>query len=395
MARTLTRLVTLGAIALVPIGVMEAERDGWSLNTAGARVVATTDDAVNSVRTQLDRASQQLRAAIGQANSGGTDSVVPWDSQSGADGSTTAGVPEVTGTAIKSQAGAVMIRTVTTSGEGAGSGIVWKSDGTIVTNYHVVKGSTQIQVTTADGEKHTASLVGYDATKDVAVLKTTDKISVTAATFDTTPERGESVNAVGQGGGQGVLYRASGTIVALNQSISAATESDSSETEKLSGLIQINAPIVAGYSGGPLFDADGEVIGMDTAASSSTPIQGFAITSADMLGVATDILNGTKTSTNQIGRHGALGIRIAATTAEEGGAGVQVTDVVAGQAADKVGLQAGDTITAFAGESVTSATSLTTKLSTHDAGEKVALGWTDTNGVAHTATVTLSEAGIN
>lgn len=405
MAGSFRRVAALTALTVVPVGALAAEQHGGFQLSDLHSISNAVNSAISNARAQVQQGVNNLHEAAGRAGSSDQNGGVAGNgtAQGPADGTTSGevagSVPEVTGVAITSQPGAVMIRTVLPGGEAAGSGIVWKSNGTILTNYHVIKGSTQIQVTVADGSTHTASMVGYSASKDIAVLKINDTVNLTAAQFDTTPTMGESVHAVGQGGGKGVLYRASGSVTALNQSITASERGDTLDvsSEKLTGLIQTNAPIVSGYSGGPLFDADGEVIGIDTAASGSTPISGFAIPSAKLLSVANDIASGKSSGEIRIGRHGALGVQVASgsVTDDSGAAGVVVQRVADGSGALAAGISPGDAITAIDGHSVTSATALTKAVSAHDPGDKVSVTWTDASGASVTKPVTLTDAATN
>lgn len=312
---------------------------------------------------------------------------------SGSNGSSTSATTSGTAVSSSSQPGVVMIDTVLPGGEGAGSGIVLSSSGTILTNYHVVAGSTSIRVTAADGKAYTGTVIGFDESHDIAVVKISGATNLTAATFDTTPDVGEAVTAVGQGGGQGTLYKTSGTVTASNQQITASDDGSGSNSETLTGLLKTDAQIVPGYSGGPLFDGDGEVIGMDTAASSSTPITGYAITSSTALSYANLITAGTKTATNHIGTRAALGVGIS--TQATGSSGASVVQVTSGSAADKAGITQGDTIISVAGRQVADGSTLGDLIDRYYPGQQVNVGWVDAAGASHTATVTLGTAQTN
>src|SRR6516165_3122558 len=136
----------------------------------------------------------------------------------------------------------------------AGTGIVLTSDGTVLTNNHVIRSATSIKVTdVGNGRTYTAKVVGYDASKDVAVIQLQNAHGLrTAALGDSSSVRtGDSVTALGNAGGKGGTPSvASGTVTALNQSITASDEL-SSASEQLTGLIETNAPIQPGDSGGP------------------------------------------------------------------------------------------------------------------------------------------------
>ena len=167
------------------------------------------------------------------------------------------------------------------SGEAAGTGIILTSTGRILTNNHVVEGSTSLTVTDeTTGKTYTATVVGTDAADDIAVLQLKDASNLQVASLATSSVSvGDSVTAVGNAGGTGSLTTASGSITALEQSITTEAEG-SAAAEQLSGLLETDADIVAGDSGGPLTNADGAVIGIDTAASSGTAdVTGYAIPS--------------------------------------------------------------------------------------------------------------------
>jgi S1-C subfamily serine protease len=153
-----------------------------------------------------------------------------------------------------------------------GTGMVLTSNGEILTNNHVVNGATSVSVTDiGNGKTYKATVVGYDESHDVAVLQLSGASGLTTATTgnSSTVKVGDSVVGLGNAGGAGGTPSvAPGTVTALNQSITASDEGSGS-SEQLSGLIESNANIQPGDSGGPLVNSYGQIIGMDTAASSS------------------------------------------------------------------------------------------------------------------------------
>ncbi len=155
-----------------------------------------------------------------------------------------------------------------------GTGMVLTSTGEILTNNHVIDGATSIKVADiGNGKTYTATVVGYDATKDIAVLQLQNASGLQTAPLgdSSSVTVGSKVTALGNAGGKGGTPSvATGTVTALGQSITASDEGSSSNSEQLSGLIESNAPIQAGDSGGPLVNSGGQVIGMDTAASSAS-----------------------------------------------------------------------------------------------------------------------------
>src|ERR1700759_1077748 len=154
-----------------------------------------------------------------------------------------------------------------------GTGMVLTPTGEILTNNHVIDGATSIKVADiGNGKTYTATVVGYDATKDIAVLQLQNASGLQTAPLgdSSSVTVGSKVTALGNAGGKGGTPSvATGTVTALGQSITASDEA-SSNSEQLSGLIESNAPIQAGDSGGPLVNSGGQVIGMDTAASAAS-----------------------------------------------------------------------------------------------------------------------------
>ncbi|WP_310795960.1 S1C family serine protease [Herbiconiux daphne] len=271
----------------------------------------------------------------------------------------------------------------------AGTGIILTSDGLILTNNHVVEGSTSIQVTDeSTGEAYTATVVGTDATHDVALLQLQNAEGLTPASIESADPAttGDAVTAVGNAEGTGDLVAASGTVVATDQPVTTQAEG-SVAGETLTGMLQVDADIVSGDSGGPLLDADGDVVGIDTAASSgSAQIVGFAIPIATALDIAAQIEQGQETDTIEIGYPGFLGIQVASNATV---AGAGVAGVIDGTPAADAGLAAGDVITAVNGTAVTSGSQLSAVLGAMEPREQVSLSWTTSAGSAASATVTL------
>ncbi|MBE7188647.1 MAG: trypsin-like peptidase domain-containing protein [Jatrophihabitans endophyticus] len=315
----------------------------------------------------------------GGTGSGGTGSTNTGSGKSGATSTQTSGVVTIV-SVLKYQ-----------NAESAGTGTILTSSGEILTNNHVVNGATSITVTVqSTGRSYKASVVGTAPTKDVAVLQLKNASGLTPANYADSASDvsvGDAVTGVGNAGGTGTLSAASGKVVALDRSITA-TDETGADAERLHGLIEINAPIISGDSGGPLYDSAGQVVGMDTAASSSrtsTTTSAYAITIDNAMSVAKKIESGVKTTTIHIGLPGFLGI--APTNA---GSGVVVQTAEPGLPAAKAGITAGSTITAVGGTKITSSTQLHNVLAAAGPGDKVSVSWTDTQGASHTATVTLA-----
>src|SRR5699024_4428521 len=196
--------------------------------------------------------------------------------------------------------------------EAAGTGIVLSRDGLVLTNNHVIADSTKVAVTVATtGKTYTASVVGSDSSEDVAVLKLKDAEDLQPATIDDdTVDVGDDVTAVGNSEGTGRLMAAEGTVTDLGASVTT-TAKGTEDSETLDDMIEIQAEIVSVGSGGALLDDEGEVVGMDTAASSGTAVvTGFAIPIETALTTAESIIDGEQTSTNSLGYPAFLGIGV-------------------------------------------------------------------------------------
>jgi S1-C subfamily serine protease len=277
----------------------------------------------------------------------------------------------------------------------AGTGIVLTSSGEILTNNHVIDGATSITVTlVATGRTYQATVVGTDPTEDIAViqlqgasgLKTIKTVGTAGAAA---VAAGDTVVAIGNAGGVGGTPSVvTGTVQAVNQMITASDQGGGN-AEQLSGLIQTDAPLQPGDSGGPLVNSAGQVIGIDTAASTSnefasTASVGFAIPIAHAIAIANQIESGHATATVHIGFPGFLGVAVTPA------GNATITSVASGSPASAAGLSQGDTITSINGQSVDSAQTLTTLTRSHRPGDKVTIGWTDQAGTGHTARVTLA-----
>jgi S1-C subfamily serine protease len=285
--------------------------------------------------------------------------------------------------------------------EAAGTGIVVTSSGEVMTNNHVIDGATSISVTVVStGKTYSATVVGTDPTDDVALLQLKDASGLQTANLGTSSgvKVGDSVTAVGNAGGTGGTPSASpGTVTALNQSITA-TDMDGSNAERLTNLIQIDASLQPGDSGGPLYNASGQVVGMNAAASGgrrrfqTSGTQGYAIPIDKALGIVKQIESGKASDTITIGTPGFLGVEVTGNdqNGSPSAAGAVVSQVLSGTPAQQIGLQAGDIITAVGGQQVVSADDLGTLLHVHHAGDKVQITWTGGDGSTHTGTATLA-----
>ena len=273
---------------------------------------------------------------------------------------------------------------------GAGSGVIISSDGYILTCAHVVSGASQITVTIGDTD-YTATVVGEDDTSDVAVLKI-DATGLTPATVGDSDSLsvGDSVLAVGNPLGELGGTVTSGIVSALNRSV---TIQGTSSTNTMS-LIQMDASVSPGNSGGGLFNMNGELIGLVNAKSSSSDAEGlgFAIPINDAIQVAQDLLENGYVSGRPY-----MGITYIAVTDAQTAAqlnvnayGVYVVDVVQGGPADKAGLKAGDRIVSIDGNEIAQKDDLGTLMQQHTAGDTLSIT-VARDGQMQTVSLTLGE----
>ncbi len=301
----------------------------------------------------------------------------------------------------------------------AGTGMVLTSNGEVLTNNHVVQGATKITARVdGTGTTYTAKVVGTDATDDVALLQLQNASGMKTVSVGNSSnlQVGQPVVAIGNALDlPGPPTVTSGAITALNRSITAS-DSGSSASENLSNMIQIDAPLAPGNSGGPLVNSSGQVIGMNTAAQSSGgnftyggggnsfSNVGFSIPVNRALSIASQIQQGHASSTIQLGTPAFLGVDAEDVGAVEQGpggfgqsvvppsvsSGAVIVQVIPGSGAAAAGLSAGDVITAVDGNQVASVAALRSAIESHRAGQTVQLSWVDSSGTSHTAGVTLS-----
>jgi S1-C subfamily serine protease len=338
-----------------------------------------------------------------------------------------------------------------------GTGMVISKDGLILTNNHVIDGSNSIHVRAAvahGGKEYTATVVGYDSTHDVALLKISGAPDLKPVSVGNSAQvkLGTPVVALGNAEGQGGKPRAAaGVINSLSKTISPTDESTGA-TENLHNMLQTDADVVSGDSGGPLANAAGQVIGMTTANASSSQsassVLGYAIPINTALTVAHQIAAGQASSSVQIGLPGFLGVLVPESNSSSpaqqaaqqrqqerqsgqgtgtggggagdtgpsgsgGGAGGCVLDnsdtsvpdsiapatrgalvdgVLCGTPAATGGLVSGDVIISVNGQAVTNPAALTQSVSGLHPGSKVKLDWETTAGRQRTGTVVLGKA---
>lgn len=253
---------------------------------------------------------------------------------------------------------------------GEGSGVVWDSDGTIVTNEHVVAGAGAIEVSFADGQRAPAAVVATDPLTDLAVLRA-ERRGLPAAVFATQlPEVGELAVAIGNPLGFENTVTA-GIVSGLHRSIPGSAQ----RTQALVDLIQTDAPISPGNSGGALVDAEAQVIGISVAfipPEARAVSIGFAIPSPTVIDVVAQLLDDGTVS------HAFFGIlpapltdQIARRLGVEADAGVVVLEVVAGGPAAAAGLASGDVIVALDGEEVATVEQFLAQVRDGEPGQRV------------------------
>jgi S1-C subfamily serine protease len=296
------------------------------------------------------------------------------------------------------------------NGQAAGTGIVLTPDGEVLTNNHVIEGATEIAVTDiGTGHSYPATVVGYDRSHDIAVLALQGASGLpTPVLADSSSARvGDAVIAIGNAGGVGGAPSAApGKITGIGRSVTASDQVDGT-SEQLTGLVQVNADLQPGDSGGALVNSAGEVIGVDTAASTGFQVeqtggQGFAIPINQALDIARQIESGVGSSAVHVGPTPILGIQAQDFSVAIGrhhrqftqqsiypASGALVSGVMSGSPAAQAGLFEGDLITSLDGHTVDSTTTLSDLLGLHHPGDQVTLGWLDSAGQQHTEIVQL------
>jgi S1-C subfamily serine protease len=324
----------------------------------------------------------------------------------------------------------------------AGTGMVISSDGLVLTNNHVIEGSTSVEATDmGNGKTYTAKVLGYDLTGDVALIQLQNASGLRTVPIGNSSavKTGDSVVAMGNANGQNTIVPAAGQVTAVNQTITAGDQGGIVTSETLHGMIATNANIVSGDSGGPLANSAGQVIGMDTAGSgegfsAQQSSVGFAIPINTAWAIAQQIAAGHASSTVTIGYPPFMGIYIPPAgsdanpqdqAAQQGGgsfggfggggnggnggqscytsnrnltvpatiapvsSGTLVVGVICNGPAQAIGMTAGSVITAVNGQAIGSPNSLTSTVSKYHPRSSISVTWVDPSGGHHTANLTL------
>jgi S1-C subfamily serine protease len=354
------------------------------------------------------------------------------------------------GVVSKVEPGLVIINTALqyNGEEAAGTGMVITSGGLVLTNNHVIEDSTRITATVVStGRTYQAQVVGYDVTGDIALIKLEGASGLHTIPVGSSAslKTGQTVIAMGNAEGQSMIIPATGRITALNQTITASNRGGSVTSETLHGMIETNADIVSGDSGGPLANTSGQVIGMDTAGNSvrfqSQSTAGFAIPINTALKVAQEIVAGQASPTISIGYPPFMGIYIAkgSNSSPQGQAdqqaqgngyggfggggfggggngngngssgcytsnanltvpssiapvssGTLILGVICGGPAAGAGITAGSVITAINGQAIGSPDDLTSVVSKHRPGTTISVTWVSPSGHRTTSSIQLT-----
>jgi S1-C subfamily serine protease len=329
----------------------------------------------------------------------------------------------------------------------AATGMVINSDGLVLTNNHVIEDSTSITAQTANGHQYRAKVLGYDVTGDIALIQLQGASGLKTVPLgdSVSVKTGDSVVGMGNAEGQYAIVPVTGQVTALNQTITAGDQGGSITQETLHNMIQTNANIVSGDSGGPLANSAGQVIGMDTAGNNGgfavqQSSAGYAIPIDNALAVARQIAQGQASSTVRIGYPPFMGIYIGqgsnsdpqAQAQQQNGSfggngaggngfggngfggngnqscatsngnlgpvdnianvssGTLIVGTICGSPAAAVGMTAGSVITAVNGQAIGSPDSLTGVVSKFRPGDTISVTWVSPSGQHTTSTIKLT-----
>jgi S1-C subfamily serine protease len=273
---------------------------------------------------------------------------------------------------------------------GEGSGVVWGADGTIVTNNHVVEGQRSVQVVFADGRRAAATVQATDPRNDLAVIKA-QRANLPAASFSgRVPRVGELALAMGNPLGFENSVTA-GIVSGLNRNLPGSAQTGD---QSLVDLIQTDAAISPGNSGGALVGADGKVIGINVAyipPQQGSVSLGFAIPSTRVVDVVRQLLAGGRAAVTWLGvSYTPLTPEIAQQFGIDASGGVVVESVDSGGPAAKAGIAAGDVIVSSNGRQLENAEQLLGDIRARKPGDTLALGVLR-DGSTRDVTVTLGE----
>jgi len=325
------------------------------------------------------------------------------------------------------------------SEQAAATGMVISPGGLVLTNNHVIENSTSISARTANGHQYQAKVVGYDVTGDIALIQLQGASGLTTVPIgnSATLKPGDSVVAMGNAEGQNAIVPVTGQVTALNQTITAGNQGGTVTQETLHNMIQTNANIVSGDSGGPLANSAGQVIGMDTAGNDGgfavqQDSSGYAIPINNALAVAGQMEQGQASSTVAIGYPPFMGVYIgqgsnsdpqaqAQAEQQNGGngfggfgsngnqncytsdrnlappngianvsSGTLILGTICGGPAMAAGMTAGSVITAVNGQAIGAPDSLTGAVSKFKPGTTIRVSWVSPSGQRATSSIKLT-----
>ena len=272
---------------------------------------------------------------------------------------------------------------------GSGPGIIFREDGYIVTNYHVIENATSVTVTLNDGTEYDARIVGSDSSSDLAVLKV-EANGLPTAEFGDSDELqiGELVVAIGNPLGYENTVT-DGIVSGLNRQLTNYTDTMT--------LIQTNAAINSGNSGGALVNSKGEVVGINSAklVASNAEGMGFALSINEVKPILEELISKGHVSRPYLGVTINSNYQVDEDTAEkyEIPMGIQIADVVKGGPADKAGLRAGDIIYKVDDTLIQSFEDLSDIIDNSQVGDQLRV-LANRNGEKITANVTLTEGNV-
>ncbi|MDO8143243.1 S1C family serine protease [Isoptericola sp. 178] len=362
-----------GAPTYPPAAGAERRRTPWVpvvAAAAGAAVLASVA-TVGAVSLLDDGTSESSLAEVGASTT----------SQAAPVASSTSENPDWQAVTSAVAPSVVAIQVSSQSGGSEGSGVVVDEAGHVLTNNHVVAGAADgtVQVTLSDGRLYEATIVGTDPTTDLAVVQLVDPPDdLQPATFGDSDavQVGDSVLAVGNPLGL-ANTATTGIVSALDRPVAASGRGGGDVV--VTNAIQIDAAVNPGNSGGPLFDAQGRVVGITSSIATMSGGAGGASGSIG-LGFAIPVNLATNVSDQLVedgtAEHAFLGVSLRDATATADGVtrrGAEVVEVVGGSPAAEAGLQAGDVVVAIDDDSVSGAESLTAYVRERTAGESASV----------------------
>lgn len=266
-----------------------------------------------------------------------------------------------------------------------GSGFFVSADGYIITNYHVVEGATSVRVTTYDGTEYPAQITGYEPSNDIAVLKAEGSFTPVDVGDSSSLRVGDDLLVIGNALGELSYTFTDGVVSYLSRAVSTGSGS-------VINMFQTNAAINEGNSGGPVYDMNGEVVGIASAkyASGSVEGLGFCIPINDVLGMVSDIIE-----FGYVTGKPSMGVSLQTVTTSMSytyniPTGCYIVAVGSGTAAEKAGLKAQCVITHADDTRISTCDDLSAVLSKKKAGEELTVTYSSSDGT-FTVTLTLDE----